>query len=219
MKNYFLLFFSVSVFSLCGMQKAPANSSELFAALAFNDIETTKQLLLDGADPNETNEQGQTPMHIACLQKKDTAFIELYIQHGADLTIATKKHRFTPLHYAASQHDSITIKTVIDAFLLQMNKQKEQCNKKKRLKSCSLIPNYVRERIIQVCSYCYANKRHKEKQTSKSFLEKRALCSLLSFMDDEGKTPHHWFEQEEILNPESYLPDWYDATVNHKYIN
>ncbi|KAF9879770.1 autophagy protein atg22 [Colletotrichum karsti] len=66
-------------------------------------------LLEKGADPNLQDDQGQTPLFLACrpsdedgnLLPMDGEIIRLLIHHGADPTITTRGVGFTPMHILA----------------------------------------------------------------------------------------------------------------------
>ena len=73
--------------------------SPLHYAAYCGNVAAVKRLLRSGANPNATDEIGQTPLHMT--NRFDVATILL--KHGADPNIKTKHDGRTPLHYAAAE--------------------------------------------------------------------------------------------------------------------
>ncbi|XP_078489698.1 uncharacterized protein LOC144746277 [Ciona intestinalis] len=76
----------------------------LFNALRTNDLQTTKQLLNAGANPNRLSiEFGVTPFHMAIGTRSSRCeeFIDLILDHNGDPNVCDS-HGLTPLHVAAS---------------------------------------------------------------------------------------------------------------------
>ena len=77
----------------------------LVAAAADHDVSGVRELLRLGADVNQTNERGQTALHVAAAaaakREETTAspfnVVDLLIQHGADVN-ALDNERLTPLY-------------------------------------------------------------------------------------------------------------------------
>jgi hypothetical protein len=73
-------------------QEQPYGYSSLHAAVIYPingkaDVELVKKLVEMGANPNLTDAQGNTPLHIALGWRKNNPIAELLIAHGADLRI------------------------------------------------------------------------------------------------------------------------------------
>jgi hypothetical protein len=75
-----------------------SRTQNLHQAVVGGDIEQVKSLLSKGADINEKNRLGGTPLHTALLNKKE-AIAELLISKGADLNVRDN-HGRTPLFLA-----------------------------------------------------------------------------------------------------------------------
>jgi len=82
--------------------------SELFEAVSAGDPHAVRRALADGADVNERNRLGQTPLHYA--RTRDVAAV--LVAHGADVH-AKDKAGCTPLHILASFHVDKTIEFLI----------------------------------------------------------------------------------------------------------
>lgn len=78
--------------------KAGDKDLSLHELIRKNRYATLLGRLREGADPNSTNAQGQTPLHVAVEEAKATIAL-LLIDHGADLHQKDSQHR-TPLDVA-----------------------------------------------------------------------------------------------------------------------
>lgn len=70
----------------------PEHVEKMFTALYANDLETVRQQLDRGVDPNAKNDTGQTPLHVT----QDPVIANLLILHGADVN-ATDDDGMTPV--------------------------------------------------------------------------------------------------------------------------
>jgi len=74
----------------------------LHAAVRNGDLDTVKQLISHGADPNSKNQNGQTPLHLAVAEKQDD-IVNYLIMNYADIDNADNSGK-TPLMYAVVGH-------------------------------------------------------------------------------------------------------------------
>lgn len=65
---------------------------------ALNDV--VEYLLRLGADPNATNKQGYSPVHIAARKNK-ASILPMLVDAGAELELKCNRYHATPLHWAA----------------------------------------------------------------------------------------------------------------------
>ena len=72
----------------------------LHGAVRANAPDTVEALLQAGADPNDQDDQGLTPLHEAVILYR-TEIVEILLKGGADQRIQDFEHGWTPLHYAA----------------------------------------------------------------------------------------------------------------------
>ena len=80
-------------------EKLYIQHSHLYAAASRGQVGLMKQLLEQGADPNWADEDGQTPIWVACWNGHPKA-VELLAQSGANLNPTTRSG-ITPLIQAA----------------------------------------------------------------------------------------------------------------------
>jgi len=73
-------------------------SGKVVAAAGHGDLRTLEALLSEGADANEQDEQGWTPLNWAA-GRGDLEAVELLLAHGADVALAGRDRR-TPLMIA-----------------------------------------------------------------------------------------------------------------------
>lgn len=76
------------------------------------DLDWARLLLDNGADPDERNESGQTPLHLAADWQM-SEFVSLLIDRGAEVG-ARDMGRTTPLLYAASGGDPNLVLSLLD---------------------------------------------------------------------------------------------------------
>lgn len=78
-------------------------SHDLYAAAALNEVDRLRELLAQGADPNQVDEDGFTPLHLACQEWSVDTVREL-IAAGAAVD-ATTESGYTPLLLATFRAD------------------------------------------------------------------------------------------------------------------
>jgi hypothetical protein len=79
--------------------EAGDEEATVHSAASEGDVNLLKQLLKDGADQNEKDEEGRTALHFACGYGELECATEL-VKAGADVD-ALDNNKNTPLHYAA----------------------------------------------------------------------------------------------------------------------
>jgi uncharacterized protein len=77
------------------------SSHGLYTAAALNEVDQLRTLLAQGEDPNQADEAGFTPLHLACQEWSVEAVREL-IAAGAAVNAATESG-YTPLILASFQ--------------------------------------------------------------------------------------------------------------------
>jgi ankyrin repeat protein len=96
-----------------------ASDSLLIEAVFAGDMEEVRQLLTDGANPNETDDLGNTPLHSADTPE----MVDLLCENGANIN-QQNKYGDTPLHvtmqrvflrYFYSQKDSSSCLAIAQA--------------------------------------------------------------------------------------------------------
>lgn len=76
-------------------------------------VESVEDCLDAGADPNEQDRWGYTPLHFAAAFNDDPEIISLLVDAGADLEARDKEWGATPLHWAAWSNNNPTIATAL----------------------------------------------------------------------------------------------------------
>jgi ankyrin repeat protein len=82
-------------------------------AAAENDANKVRQLITSGSNPNETNEETRTGLHVAAING-NLSIAAILIKGRAKLDI-TDKLGNTPLHYAADRNQAEMAKLLLDA--------------------------------------------------------------------------------------------------------
>lgn len=77
--------------------------SDLHDAVINNDFQAVAQLLEQGADADERDNDGWTPLHRAVL-KNASDIVALLLKHGADVNAKGSSMGVMPMHVAASQN-------------------------------------------------------------------------------------------------------------------
>eukprot|EP00894_Picocystis_sp_ML_P001752 jgi/Pico_ML_1/52269/g2998.t1 len=90
-----------------------AEISNLLEAAKFGDVEAVEDLVAVGKDPNESDEEGRTPLHYACAYDHVEVLEEL-MKGGADVEKTDSKGN-TALHYAAGYARANHIKVLVGA--------------------------------------------------------------------------------------------------------
>jgi ankyrin repeat protein len=83
----------------------------LFTAVRNNDLNLVQELIQNGASPNEKDEYGRTPLHIAIMHG-NTEIIKVLLQNGASLNEKTC-NGYTPLHFASRYGYIETVKELL----------------------------------------------------------------------------------------------------------
>lgn len=67
----------------------------LHIAVQKNDVKEIERLVQSGVDPNQTNERGETPLHLSIFGRVETTTTLLKL--GANPNVTSTEHRSTPL--------------------------------------------------------------------------------------------------------------------------
>lgn len=76
------------------------------------DMDGVSNLLEEGVSPDQSDEQGRTPLIIASI-KGHAKIVKLLLEKGAN--VHARHHGFTPLHYAAREGHSEAVRILINA--------------------------------------------------------------------------------------------------------
>ena len=79
-----------------------SKSERLMDAVKENDEGRVEKELRTGANPNDPDQSGTAPIHMA-VAKGSTPLVKLLIEAGADVNLRMKDDDMTPLHCAAWQ--------------------------------------------------------------------------------------------------------------------
>jgi ankyrin repeat protein len=82
-------------------------------AAAENDVNKVRELVTGGTNPNQTDEETRTGLHVAAI-KGNLSIAAILIKAKARLDI-TDKLGNTPLHYAADRKQSEMVKFLLEA--------------------------------------------------------------------------------------------------------
>ena len=96
---------------------ADGDELDLFEASATGDAGRLRELLDEGADPNEFAEDGFTPLTLACFFKRPEA-ARLLLERGADVHQRARNEQIQvlPIHSAAADGGSVEIvRMLLDA--------------------------------------------------------------------------------------------------------
>ena len=96
---------------------ADGGELDLFEASAIGDAARLRELLEEGADPNELAPDGFTPLTLACFFKRPDA-VRLLLDRGADVHLRARNEQIQvlPIHSAAADGGSVEIvRMLLDA--------------------------------------------------------------------------------------------------------
>ena len=88
--------------------------SDLHQAARRGDLERVRELLDAGADANQYDELGATPLHDAAWAGH-AGVARLLIRHGADVNARHKEAGSTPLHYAVLMNRREVVDVLLEA--------------------------------------------------------------------------------------------------------
>ena len=111
-----------------------------------------REALLAGADPNQRNLQGDTPLHLAVVKHDSPELVELLLEHKADL--AQKTQGYTPLQAASLFSQScITplLKTSLDKGLIRGERNFTMKNGLKTPRFCDESEDNGQQLLCGIC--------------------------------------------------------------------
>ena len=95
-------------------RKLPDCSQWGTGAFSYVNLKHAEHCLNEGADPNDSNEAGMTPLHWAAKTDADPTVFQALIALGADVN-ATSTDGTTPLHFAVEHSRDESVQVLIDA--------------------------------------------------------------------------------------------------------
>ncbi len=115
MKQQISILFMVTVFVLSlGLNLQAQNLQHLFSAIKNNNYDSVKILISQGVDVNAKNDDGLTPLMLACYTDTKGNIVKLLIDKGADVNTKDNDGE-TPLLYAcANDTTGNIVKLLID---------------------------------------------------------------------------------------------------------
>jgi ankyrin repeat protein len=87
--------------------------TDLITAAVYGHIDSIKKIIEEGADINMTDNDGDSPLHRACLSSREQA-VSFLISHGATVNSRSNNGQ-SPLHYAAYAGNNKIVKLLIEA--------------------------------------------------------------------------------------------------------
>ena len=88
-------------------------NTPLIVAIRNNEVETVKALLEQGADVNDRDLDGNTPLHIAMLHTRSTEIMEVLVKARPDLGVQNRSGQ-TPLHFIDEDTVFDNFKSLVD---------------------------------------------------------------------------------------------------------
>ncbi len=102
--------------TLLFMEATVVGATPLRDAVVSQNRARVGQLLAQGADPNQHDEAGFTPLHWA-IRDPQLPMVELLLDAGADPTLATappEETGYSPLHFAAFEGNAAIVQLLLD---------------------------------------------------------------------------------------------------------
>ncbi len=125
----------------------------LFGEKTHNAHATAKFLLLHGFDPNSSNIQGETPLHLACRWGNHYKLAELFLKYGADPNEQTTSGN-TPFHECfCSDYSGIPEEKIAIARLLLRYKADLEIQNNFRTTAKESVLGHCRVNISEIIDY------------------------------------------------------------------
>ena len=94
-------------------KNAHEHPGALHGAVYAKALDTVQGMLRAGADPNDQDDDGLTPLHVAVILDRPE-IVEVLLEGGADQRIQDFVLGWTPLHYAAAEKSTASAKILLN---------------------------------------------------------------------------------------------------------